>query len=250
LTRYFIYLTFKGTSYHGWQVQPGAITVQEIVTEAVSLILGERISLTGAGRTDAGVHALLYCSHFDSSNDDLATNNKLVFRLNSFLPGDIAILGIRRVLSHANARFSAISRTYKYHISRIKDPFSIDTSWFLNGDIDVEAMNMASKLMLDHRDFTSFSRLHSDNKTNLCRIFDAGWEPSANSLVFNIRADRFLRNMVRAIVGTMIDVGKGKINTGDFERIIRQKKRSFAGMSAPAKGLFLSEIEYPDEIFV
>jgi tRNA pseudouridine38-40 synthase len=250
LTRYFIFISFKGTSYHGWQLQPKAVTIQMILDEAITVILGEKILTTGAGRTDAGVHAHFFCAHFDSLNPDLAKRKNLIFRLNRFLPDDISVTDIRKVLPDANARFSAISRTYKYYVSRVKDPFNDNLSWFIHGNLDVEAMNMASKILLNHSDFTSFNRLHSDNKTNLCKIYDAGWELSGNMLVFTIIADRFLRNMVRAIVGTVIQAGRGKISPDDFERIIVSKNRSSAGMSAPAKGLFLTTIEYPEEIFV
>jgi tRNA pseudouridine38-40 synthase len=250
LTRYFIFISFKGTSYHGWQVQPKAITVQKILDEAITVILNEKISTTGAGRTDAGVHAHVFCAHFDSLNQDLTKKKNLVFKLNRYLPNDISVTAIRKVLPDANARFSAISRTYKYFISRIKDPFNYDSSWFIHGDLDIRVMNTASRLLLNHSDFTSFSRLHSDNKTNLCTIYKAGWEHSGNMFVFTISADRFLRNMVRAITGTMIEAGRGKIDLEDFERIIVSKNRSSAGMSAPAKGLFLTTIEYPEEIFI
>jgi len=250
VTRYFIYISFKGTSYHGWQVQPKAVTIQKILDEAITVILGEKTSTTGAGRTDAGVHARFFCAHFDSLNPDLAKRKNLIFRLNRFLPVDISVTEIKKVMPDANARFSAISRTYKYYVSRVKDPFNIDTSWFVHGDLDVEAMNMASKILLNHSDFTSFSRLHSDNKTNLCKIYSAGWESGDDMLVFTIRADRFLRNMVRAIVGTMIEAGRVRISPDDFERILVSRNRSSAGMSAPAKGLFLTSVEYPEEIFV
>lgn len=250
LTRYFIFISFKGTTYHGWQVQPKAVTIQKILEEAITVILGENISTIGAGRTDAGVHAQVFCAHFDSQNPDLVKKKNLIFKLNRFLPDDISVTEIKKVLPDANARFSAISRTYKYFISRVKDPFNVDSSWFIHGDLDVEAMNIASKILLNHSDFTSFSRLHSDNKTNLCKIYFAGWEICGNILVFTIRADRFLRNMVRAIVGTMIEAGRGKIAPDDFERILVSKNRSAAGMSAPARGLFLTSVEYPEEIFV
>jgi tRNA pseudouridine38-40 synthase len=250
LTRYFIFISFKGTSYHGWQVQPKSLTVQKILDEALTLILGENISTTGAGRTDSGVHALVFCAHFDSLNSDLTTDKNLVFRLNRFLPHDISVTGIRKVLPGANARFSAISRTYKYFISQVKDPFNDDSGWMIHGDLDIESMNRASGLLLNHSDFTSFSRLHSGNKTNFCKIYYAGWENSGSRMIFTISADRFLRNMVRAIVGTMIEIGKGRITPEEFEKIIVSKNRSSAGMSAPAKGLFLTDIEYPEEIFV
>jgi tRNA pseudouridine38-40 synthase len=250
LTRYFIFISFKGTSYHGWQIQPKAITIQKILDEALTMILGEKISTTGAGRTDAGVHALVFCAHFDSSDPDLTANKNLIFRLNRFLPDDITVTGIRKVVPDSNARYSAISRTYKYHISRTKDPFNDDSSWFIHGDLDIESMNRASEILLNHSDFTSFSRLHSDSKTNFCKVYSARWEQSGSRLTFTIKADRFLRNMVRAITGTMVEVGKGKINPDEFERIILLKDRSSAGMSAPAKGLFLEAVEYPEEIFI
>jgi tRNA pseudouridine38-40 synthase len=250
LTRYFIFISFKGTSYHGWQLQPRAVTVQKVVEEALTMILGEKISATGAGRTDSGVHALFFCAHFDTSSTDLVKRKNLVFRLNRILPDDIAVTGIRRVLADASARFSAESRTYRYNISRVKDPFRDELSWYVHGDIDVDAMNRASEILLEHSDFTSFSRLHSDNRTNICKVYEAGWESSDNMLVFTIKADRFLRNMVRAVVGTMLEVGKGKISPDDFNRILLMKNRSEAGMSAPARGLFLTSVEYPDEIFV
>ncbi len=250
MTRYFIFISFKGTSYHGWQFQPNSVTVQRTLDEALTLILGENISTTGAGRTDAGVHAHVFCAHFDSSNSDLAAEKSLLFRLNRFLPSDISVTGIRQVLPDSNARYSAISRTYRYNISRVKDPFNDESSWFINGDLDIESMNRVSELLLNHSDFTSFSRLHSGNKTNFCRIYHAGWEQSENRLIFTIKADRFLRNMVRAIVGTMVEVGKGRINPEGFEKIILSKNRSSAGMSAPSKGLFLVAVDYPEEIFV
>lgn len=248
--RYFIFLSFKGTSYHGWQLQPNSVTIQGIIDEALSMILGEKIRSTGAGRTDGGVHACFFCAHFDSPASDLAERGNLIFKLNRFLPKDISITGIKKVLPDANARYSAISRTYKYFVSRIKDPFSEDSSWFLYGNPDIDLMNGAAGLLLNHSDFTSFSRLHSDNKTNICKIFQAQWEDAGDKLVFTIKADRFLRNMVRAIVGTMIDLGLHKISFEEFEEVVKAGNRSAAGMSAPARGLFLVAVEYPPEIFV
>lgn len=249
MTRYFIYISFKGTSYHGWQLQPGAVTVQKVLNEALSTILGEKISVTGAGRTDAGVHALVFSAHFDSRAAHLDVRDNLIFRLNRYLPADISVTGIRKVKADANARFSAKARTYRYLIMRTKDPFRTETGWYIHGDLDVDAMNRASELLMRHNDFTSFCRLHSDNKTNICTVFSAGWKTEGNTLVFTIRADRFLRNMVRAIVGTMIETGKGKVTPEDFERVLLSLDRSAAGMSAPARGLFLTDIEYPEEIF-
>jgi tRNA pseudouridine38-40 synthase len=249
-TRYFIFISYKGTSYHGWQLQPNSVTVQKIVDNALSVVLGEKISTTGAGRTDTGVHALLFCAHFDCLSPDLSTTGKLIYKLNSFLPSDISVNSIRKVIPDASARFSAISRTYKYYISRKKDPFSENYSWFLHGSIDVDRMNDASILLLNHSDFTSFSRLHSGAKTNICKIYSAFWMETDNQLIFTIRADRFLRNMVRAIVGTLVEVGFGKMGPEELEEIILARDRCKAGKSAPAKGLFLTDIEYPEEIFI
>jgi tRNA pseudouridine38-40 synthase len=248
-TRYFIYISYKGTSYHGWQLQPNSITVQKILENALSVVLSEEITTTGAGRTDSGVHALFFCAHFDSLLPDLNERKKLVFRLNRFLPEDISVNAVRKVNPDANARYSAVSRTYKYYISRTKDPFFNSSSWFLHGDIDVEAMNQACSILYRHSDFTSFSKLHSGAKSNICRIYDARWEKKDNRLIFTIRADRFLRNMVRAIVGTLIEIGFGKMTLDEFEDIIAAKDRCRAGTSAPAKGLFLVDIEYPEEVF-
>lgn len=249
-SRYFIFLSFKGTNYHGWQRQPKSVTVQKVLEDALSLILNDKISLTGAGRTDAGVHALIFCAHFDSQNEGLSANTRLITRLNRYLPHDIAVQSIRKVVPGANARFSAISRTYQYYISRAKDPFKTETSWFLNYRLNIELMNEACKILTETDDFASFCKLHSDNKTSECRIYHASWAEDEGSLIFTIKADRFLRNMVRAVVGTMINIGKGKLVTVDFARIIQSRNRSSAGMSAPARGLFLTDIEYPEEIFI
>lgn len=249
-TRYFIFITFKGTLYHGWQLQPGSVTVQRIIDEALSTILNEKISTTGAGRTDSGVHALFFCAHFESIIPDLSNRNNLIYRLNRYLPKDISVSRIAQVHDDSHARYSAVSRTYRYYISRIKDPFLDDISWFVHGDIDVGNMNEACKTLLKYNDFTSFSRLHSGTRTNLCKVFLASWTEENNRLIFTIKADRFLRNMVRAITGTMIDVGRGKTSISGFEDIIKARDRGMAGKSAPAKGLFLEDIEYPVELFL
>jgi tRNA pseudouridine38-40 synthase len=249
-TRYFIYISYKGTNYHGWQIQPSSVTVQKILEDSLSLVLGEKISTIGAGRTDSGVHAIDFCAHFDSIVDDLSSSKNLIYKLNSFLPKDISVKSIMKVLPDAHARFSALSRTYKYYISRTKDPFFNSSSWFIHGKININAMNEACKLLFIHSDFTSFSRLHSNAKTNICKIYNAEWNEENNRLIFTIKADRFLRNMVRAIVGTMADVGFEKLNYRDFEEIILAMDRCKAGRSAPAKGLFLEDIEYPEEIFI
>jgi len=214
------------------------------------VVLNEKISTIGAGRTDTGVHATFFCAHFESISPDLTESWNLVFRLNQYLPVDISVNSIKKVVPDANARYSAISRTYKYFISRNKDPFFENSSWYLHGRIDIAQMNRASEKLLEYSDFTSFSKLHSGAKTNICRIYSAKWEESDSRLVFTIKADRFLRNMVRAIVGTIVDIGFGKIDLKDFEDILQAKDRCKAGKSAPAKGLFLVDIEYPEEIFI
>ena len=249
-TRYFIFISFKGTYYHGWQIQPNSVTVQKILDEALCVVLNEKISTIGAGRTDTGVHASFFCAHFDSISPDLLTLGNLIFRLNQYLPVDISVNSIKKVFPDANARYSAVSRTYKYYISRIKDPFLDSSSWYLYGKIEVIEMNKACRIIFNHLDFTSFSRLHSGTKSNICKIYDAVWKESDNRLVFTIKADRFLRNMVRAIVGTMVEIGSGKMDLKEFEEIILAKDRCKAGKSAPAKGLFLVDIEYPEEIFI
>ena len=249
-TRYFIFISFKGTYYHGWQIQPNSVTVQKILDEALCVVLNEKISTIGAGRTDTGVHASFFCAHFDSISPDLLTLGNLIFRLNQYLPVDISVNSIKKVFPDANARYSAVSRTYKYYISRIKDPFLDSSSWYLYGKIEVIEMNKACRIIFNHLDFTSFSRLHSGTKSNICKIYDAGWKESDNRLIFTIKADRFLRNMVRAIVGTMVEIGSGKMDLKEFEEIILAKDRCKAGKSAPAKGLFLVDIEYPEEIFI
>jgi tRNA pseudouridine38-40 synthase len=242
--RYFVQLSFKGTAYHGWQIQPNAVSVQEIVEKALSTILREEIAVVGAGRTDTGVHASFYVLHFDAS-EEIWDGQKLVFRLNNFLPDDIAVQKIWPVSKDAHARFSAVSRTYHYYIATDKNPFQTETVYYYHGKLDVYKMNEAAKLLFEYDDFTSFSRLHTDVKTNLCKIFQAEWVTEGEMLIFKIKADRFLRNMVRAIVGTLLEVGKGKLTLEDFRKIIEKKDRGAAGTSAPAQGLFLVDVEYP-----
>lgn len=244
--RHFVQLCFKGTRYHGWQIQPNAISIQEVLENAFSILLQERIGVVGAGRTDTGVHASFYVLHFDTANE-ISNFQKLIYRLNSILPSDIAIRNIWEVPPDAHARFSALSRTYKYFITLEKDPFVTNTHFYLRLTPDVDKMNEAARLLMNYTDFTSFCRLHSDVKTNLCEISRAQWEKENNRLVFTIKADRFLRNMVRAIVGTLLDVGKGKISLEDLQRIIEIQNRGAAGTSAPAHGLFLADVEYPAE---
>jgi tRNA pseudouridine38-40 synthase len=245
--RYFLQCSFKGTNYHGWQIQPNAISVQELFEDALSKILREKIAVVGAGRPDTGVHASLFVLHFDVE-EPLLTNLDIVYKLNSFLPSDIAVQKVWPVDKEAHARFSAISRTYKYFVSTEKDPFSTEISYKYLKSLDIERMNKAAEILFKYKDFTSFSRLHTDVKTNNCKIMQAEWRVEKDQLVFTIKADRFLRNMVRAIVGTLLEVGKGKLSSKQFREIMEKKDRSAAGASAPAQGLFLVDIEYPEEI--
>lgn len=247
MQRYFVQLSFKGTRYHGWQVQPNALSVQEVIEKIFSVFLREAVSVTGAGRTDTGVHASFFVLHFDSAKHQIDPGD-FIYRINRFLPSDIAVQKIHPVPPEAHARFSALSRTYRYYISRQKDPFLTDTRYFYSGALDVERMNEAAKILFGFEDFTSFSRVHTDVKTKVCQIMDAGWEEEQDQLVFTIQADRFLRNMVRAVVGTLLEVGRGKETVSGFREIIMQKNRQAAGPSAPAKGLFLTHISYPETL--
>lgn len=246
--RYFLQLSYKGTHYHGWQVQPNAVSVQEVMEKALSTILREKIAVVGAGRTDTGVHASYFILHFEVENT-IPKKFDVVYKLNSFLPEDIAVQQCHAVSEEAHARFSAISRTYHYFISTRKDPFATETSYRYLQPLDVEKMNDAARMLFDYKDFTSFSRLHTDVKTNNCKIYEAHWKTDGTQLVFIIKADRFLRNMVRAVVGTLLEVGKGKLSIDEFREVIEMKDRGVAGASAPAQGLFLVDIEYPKEVF-
>jgi tRNA pseudouridine38-40 synthase len=247
--RYFIYLSYLGTAYHGWQFQPNGISVQEVLTRALSTILRNETELTGAGRTDTGVHAKLMVAHFDIENE-LPTEFDLVAKLNSFLPKDIAINKIVEVLTDAHARFDAVSRTYEYHVITGKNVFKSDLAAKVNPQYDFELMNQAAKILFNFRDFTSFSKLHTDVKTNNCVISKAEWTKMNDEWVFTIQADRFLRNMVRAIVGTLFEVGRHNISIEDFRSIIEAKNRCKAGTSVPAHGLYLVDIQYPENIFL
>src|SRR5690554_5922945 len=222
MQRCFVRASFKGTNYHGWQIQPNEISVQQVIEDALSVLLQETISVTGAGRTDAGVHASCYIFHFDSEKL-WADSAKLIYRLNRILPFDIAIQKIWNVPPDAHARFSAVSRTYKYYVSLVKNPFTDDTELYMSAAPSVDLMNEAAKMIFQYTDFTSFSRLHSDVKTNICIVQHAMWTSENNRLIFTIKADRFLRNMVRAIVGTLLKVGTGKLSLTDFRNIIEAK---------------------------
>jgi tRNA pseudouridine38-40 synthase len=246
--RYFIELAYKGTNFHGWQIQPNAISVQESLEKALSTVTREAIAVTGAGRTDTGVHASYFVAHFDSGKHNL-DHPDFAHKLNSFLGKDIVIFGVSKVIPEAHARFDAISRTYQYHLNLLKDPFALETSWHFYIQPDIERMNEASRILFEYIDFTSFSKLHTDVKTNNCKIYCAEWSQEGAHVIFTVKADRFLRNMVRALVGTILEVGIGKIDLNQFRQIIEQKDRGAAGLSVPAQGLFLTDIEYPDAVF-
>ena len=249
MPRYFIRLSYKGTRYHGWQYQNNALTVQEVVNNALSLLLRKTIAVTGAGRTDTGVHALDFYAHFDDNQCyDKVFLEQIVFRLNSFLPNDVSVKEIFPVQPGAHARFSAISRTYKYYISTCKNPFRKEFSYYLYGKINVPLMNRGSEMLMGKHDFSSFSKADTDVTTNICSISFATWTTEDAELVFTITADRFLRNMVRAIVGTLLELGTGKITLEDFKQIFERRNRSNAGESVPACGLWLHHIEYPADI--
>lgn len=246
--RYFITFAYNGTAYCGWQIQPNGISVQEILEKSLSTILRKPTEVTGAGRTDAGVHAKNMTAHLDVENP-IENIEKLVANLNSLLPKDIAVNKIVAVKPDAHARFDALSRRYEYHVVFKKDPFSNDTACRLFTPLDIDAMNQAAKILFDYEDFTSFSKLHTDVKTNNCTILFAEWRNEGDRLIFTIEANRFLRNMVRAIVGTMFQVGTGKITLDGFRRIIESKNRCNAGHSVPACGLYFIRATYPDDIW-
>jgi tRNA pseudouridine38-40 synthase len=240
--RYFIKLAYNGTHYHGWQYQPNASSVQETMNKAVSTLLNTEINLMGAGRTDTGVHAKEMYAHFDfEASFDIPG---LVHKLNSYLPKDIAVYDIIPVHDEAHTRFDATKRTYEYHINTFKDPFSQEQSWYFHQPLDIDLMNEAAELLFNYTDFQCFSKVNTDVNTFDCTIFEASWQQENGKLIFTISANRFLRNMVRAIVGTLINIGLHKITLADFNAIIKSKNRDKAGFSVPAHGLYLTEIEY------
>jgi len=245
--RYFIELSYNGKAYHGWQNQPNAISVQEVLEDGLSKLLKTQMAVTGAGRTDAGVHAEQMFAHFDC--DSVFDTETLIFKLNSFLPNDISVQNIFEVNAETHSRFNALSRTYNYKIATKKDVFNYEGSYYLKHNLDVEKMNEAARILFDFRNFKCFSRSNTDVKTYNCDIMLAEWNETKNQLTFTIKADRFLRNMVRAIVGTMVDIGLGKTSIEEFHEIIKLEDRTKAGASVPAHGLYLSTIEYDKKIF-
>ena len=247
--RYFIYLSYKGTAYHGWQIQPNGLSVQEVLTKALYTVFRTETEITGAGRTDSGVHARLMVAHFDT-NKEIESLTGLTVKLNSILPKDIAVSKIVEVKPDAHARFDAISRKYEYHIVTSKNVFKSEYAARFNEYLDFDAMNQAAAILKEYSDFTSFSKLHTDARTNNCVIKHAEWTQRGAVWVFTIEADRFLRNMVRAVVGTLLEVGRGKMTLDEFRAVIEAKDRCKAGMSVPAQGLYLVDVQYPSEVFV
>lgn len=241
--RYFITLSYDGTRFHGWQIQPNGTTVQEELQKALSVLLRQDVSVTGAGRTDTGVHARMMVAHFDIDSE--IDGVQLAYKLNKFLPSDIAIQKIEQVADDMHARFSATSRTYHYYIHTAKSPFLRHYSCELHYPLDFPKMNEAARQLLEYDDFGAFCKAHADVKTTLCKVTKAEWhQTSADTWYFEITANRFLRNMVRAVVGTLIEVGRGRLSLDDFRRVVEGKRRTEAGESMPGNALFLERIEY------
>ncbi len=246
--RYFLAFSYFGASYHGWQRQPNAHTVQQVLEEVLTDLLQETVTLVGAGRTDAGVHARQMFAHFDFGPiEDLGF---LIYRMNAYLPNDIAVSNIFKVRDDAHARFDALERTYEYWVVQEKNPFYKDTAHFIKHPLDMDIMNQGASVLLAHTDFECFSKSNTDVRTYLCQIKSAKWEFDGEKLIFEITADRFLRNMVRAIVGTLLDLGLGKSTLEDLEAILLSRDRRHAGASVPAKGLYLTKVLYPRNIYV
>ena len=242
MNRYALILAYDGSQYHGWQKQPNANTVQEVIESRLSTVLNQDIQIVGCGRTDTGVHAKDYCAHFDSRS--ISNLENLKYKLNKVLPEDISIKKIREVETSFHARFDALSREYKYCITAEKDIWNREFSSLIRGNISLDKMNAGAKLLLGKKDFTSFCKVGSDNENNFCEVLECKWSMEGTSMVFTIKANRFLRNMVRAIVGTLIEVGQEKISPEAILTILEEKNRSAAKKSAEAKGLFLSKVEY------
>lgn len=249
MVRYFMELAYNGRNYHGWQRQPNGNSVQELLETALTIILRQPTQVTGAGRTDAGVHAAYIVAHFDTETP-IDDTTQLAAHLSRFLPSDVVVYSVTSVNDDAHSRFSAIARRYEYHVTTEKNPFLQGLATRLRFVPDFDKMNQAAAVLPEYSDFTSFSRLHGSAKTNICKVKNAIWEQSGSRYIFTIEADRFLRNMVRAIVGTLLDVGRGKLTIDQFREIIELKDRSRAGTSAPAEGLYLVDVAYPPDVFV
>ena len=245
--RYLLELAYNGTGYCGWQRQPNALSVQQVLEEALETLLRQPVGLVGSGRTDTGVHALQQFAHFDYAGPELLPQaDMLLFRLNKMLPVGIAVRRLRAVGDGFHARFTATARCYEYHLARCKDPFRADESYFFGFPLDMQAMNEAAARLLQHDDFESFSRVKTQVHTFRCHISQARWEARGPLWVFHIEADRFLRGMVRAIAGTLLEVGQGRMGVADFEAVIQARDRRRAGRAVPPQGLFLTQVRYPD----
>ena len=246
--RYFIELRYKGAAYCGWQRQNDVPSVQQTLERALSTLLRAEIEVVGAGRTDTGVNASYYVAHFDCEVA-IADTQQLVYKLNLILPEDIAVFAVKEVSPEAHARFDAVRREYRYYVEQSKNPFTRDGSWQYYVELDLDAMNRAAESLFRYEDFTSFAKLNSNNKTNICHIYHAEWTREGERLCFTVAADRFLRNMVRALVGTLVDVGRGRYTPEQFEEIVASCDLSRSSGGAPAQGLFLSDVTYPDDVF-
>lgn len=246
IKRYFIELSYLGTHYHGWQIQPNAMTVQEKLNGVLEMLFKTKIMVTGCGRTDTGVHASNFYAHIDLDMETLRfPEDQLMYKMNAILPYDIAINGIIETHIDAHSRFDASSRTYEYHLALSKNPFNRELSYLSPfKDLDLDKMNEAAQVLLEYQDFECFSKVNTDVATFNCDIMKAGWEQKNDSLVFTIQADRFLRNMVRAIVGTLLEVGRGNLSIQGLRKVIDSKQRANAGWSVPGKGLFLTKVAY------
>lgn len=243
--RYFLRLSYNGAHFHGWQYQPNASSVQETIEEALKILMRKDVAITGAGRTDTGVNARVMYAHLDLDSPP-ADVKRFLLSLNRMIGHDIAVEALIQVPDNAHARFDATQRTYKYFVANNKNPFLYPFTWQQPAQLDYKLMNEAARILIDTDDFTSFAKLHSDAKTNICKVTEAEWREELPGInVFTITADRFLRNMVRAVVGTLVDVGRGKLGIEDFQRIINMKDRCAAGVSMPSQALFLWDIKYP-----
>lgn len=251
--RYFIHIAYNGASYNGWQTQPGLPTVQQTLETTLGILLRQPVAVVGCGRTDTGVHASDFYAHFDVKEDGekcVMDSTGLVFKLNNMLPPDIAVYDLYEVAPNAHARFDAVARTYQYHVSDRRLPFrqgQYCRIWFRP---DLDRMNEAARVLMEYDDFTSFAKLHTQVKTNICHLSEAHWDTVGDEWVFTIRSNRFLRNMVRSVTGTLLDVGRGKLSIDGLREIIEKKDRCAAGVSMPACGLFLTKVEYPSGLRV
>lgn len=245
--RYFLEFSYRGTAYNGWQKQNNALGIQQVLEEALAKILRMPVEMTGSSRTDAGVHAEQQFAHFDLPAA-LPDPDLVIYKLNGLIPADIAVLSLIEVPDDINSRFAATHRKYEYRITKRKNPFLTGLAYKLTTDLDVTRMNKAAELLLIHRDFESFSKIHTNVNNFRCTITEAVWVETADMLVFHIKANRFLRGMVRALVGTLLEVGRGKKTIADFEQVILSRNRKNAGAQAPAEGLFLVEVGYPESL--